>query len=131
MANANERRVVREGKDWMELQKVDPWGRLWRVTDGTVAVAGDIVRFDRLNRFEGAGEADLEAPLSPFEAEIVVDTVTKAVLLPESGEPSTPVRQTLRLFGILKAAGLQDQAQIVWEWLGLLEDGDQSGRHAA
>jgi hypothetical protein len=131
MADAKEKWVVREGKDWLELQKVDPEGCLWLVTHGTLAAVGDIVRFPRLGGFGGAGADDLEAPLSPFEAEIVVDTVTQCVLLPESGSPFHPGRLTLELLETLEAAGLKDQARIVREWLGPAAGGSRARRHAA
>jgi len=131
MADAKEKWVVREGKDWLELQKVDPEGCLWVVTHGTVAAVGDIVRFPRLGGVGGAGADDLDAPLSPFEAEIVVDTVTQSVLLPESGRPFHPLRLTLELLEILEAAGLKDQARIVREWLGPAAGGSRARRRAA
>lgn len=117
MADTREKWVVREGKDWMELRKVDPRGRLWVVLDGTVGMPGDIVRFPRLRSFVGGGTDGGEAPLSPFEAELVVDPVTRSVLLPESGEPSDHLGRALALFRTLKAAGLSDQARLVWDWL--------------
>lgn len=123
MADANEKWVVREGRDWMELRKVDPRGRLWVVLGGTVGLPGDVVRFPRLRRFAGTGTADREAPLSPFEAEIVVDMITRTILLPESGKPFNPLRRTLKLMKTLEAAGLKDQARVVWEWLGPAMDG--------
>ena len=113
MAEAKDKRVVREGRDWMELRKVDPRGRLWMVTGGTLAAVGDIVRFPRLRRLVDPQQADGEPPLSPFEAEIVVDTLTRVVLLPESGRPFNPLRRTLGLLRTLEAAGLEDQAEIV------------------
>ncbi len=131
MAEAKERWMAREGKDWMELQKVDPWGRLWVVLGGNVGTPGDIVRFPRHRRFVGAGTADREALPSPFEAEIVVDKVTRAVLLPESGRPFNPLREARVLLKKLEAAGLDDQARVVWEWIGSVEGDSKDDRCAA
>lgn len=132
MADAKEKWVVREGKDWMELQRVDPQGQLWVVLDGTVGMPGDIVRLPRLRNFVGTGAAAREAPLSPFEAELVVDPVTRSVLLPESGKPSDPQGQALALLKTLKTAGLKDQARVVWDWMrSTMGDSRREERDAA
>lgn len=131
MADANERFVVREGKDWMELKWVDPRRWLWVVIGGTVGAAGDIVRFPVHRRPGGRGVADQADPLSPFEAEIVVDMLTRAVLLPLSGTPSHPARQALKLLRILEAAQLNEQARIVRELVGTARGGRQTRLDAA
>jgi len=123
--------VLREGREWMKLRRVDARGRLWVVIDGTVAMAGDIVRVPRLGLRLWEPDSDAGEPVSPFETEIVVDTLTRAVLFPESGRPSNPAKPALRLFKILQAAGLREQARIVWEWMRSKEDNSRAGRRAA
>ncbi len=114
-----EKVVVREGRDWMEVRRIDPRRRLWVVTGGTVGVAGDVVRLPSLPR------------ISPFDAHIVVDSVTGAVLLPESGEPRSRLGKAMQLVRLLEAAGLPRQAQIVRDWLRDTWDDDLRERHAA
>ena len=109
----------------MELQKVDPDGLLWLVTGGTIAAVGDVVRVPSLERVDDPGDSDAAAGVSPFEAEIVVDSLTRAVLLP------SPFQDYASLLGDLEAAGLEAQAQIVREWSGLALRGKRSRRRAA
>ena len=131
MRSQDEKLVLREGRDWMELRKVGPGSGLWLVTGGTVGMAGDIVRVPRLGWIDPTADPDAVAEISPFEAEIVVDSVTRTVLLPESGQPFDPRLAAIRLVQTLDEAGLDLQARIVREWLDLTKRRGKTNRNAA
>lgn len=125
MEKAGERLVLREGRDWMEVRKVDSRGRLWAVVDGTVGMKGDIVWLPRLQWSRHApDDVDPDDAISPFEAEIVVDIVTKAVFLWKNFSPTGLIQS-------LKAAGLTEQMWIVRRWSARMLDDDEATRKAA
>lgn len=111
MGHEKEKLVLREGKDWMDLRKVDPGGRLWLVTGGTLAAAGDIVRIPGLRRVGASADSDAAMGVSPFDAEIVVDSLTRVVLLPGLLQGAGGLLRSL------EGAGLDAQARIVRDWL--------------
>lgn len=105
------------GRNWLKLRKIGGQSRLWLVVDGTTAMPGDVVCFSAVGWGMPAEGDDPASRLTPFDVDIVVDSVTGAVLLPESGTPASRFRQATQLVRHLEAEGLSDPAQIVRDWL--------------
>ena len=120
--------VLGEGKATMDLRRIDPRRRLWVVTGGTVGVVGDVVRLPDVGDFD---PGDCPQGVSPFDVEIVVDSVTREVILSESGRPKSQLERAMRLVRVLDAAGLPEQAQIVRDWLRDRWEEDLRERRAA
>lgn len=123
-----EKRVLGEGKATMELCRIDPRRGFWLVTGGTVGLAGDVVRVPDVRELDPSG---CQQEVTPFDAEFVVDSVTREVLLPESSRPKSRLGQAMGLVRLLEEAGLHEQAQIVRDWLCGSWEEDLRDRRAA
>lgn len=106
--------VLREGSDWVGLREIDRRDGLFLVLEGTVGAPGDVIQLGRgiPSRLADVVGPDGNTLVSPFDTEIVVDILTKEVLLDEAGG-SDPLHQGDRLVGSLLQAGLRKQARIV------------------
>jgi hypothetical protein len=118
-------------RNLLEVKEIDPRGRFWLVVGGTTALPGDVVRFPRLDGCLAATGKPLAGRLSPLDAEIVVDSVTRSVILPECGHPASRFKQAMALVRDLESSGLSDQAQIVRDWLQPTLDEEFHERDAA
>jgi len=117
-------RMLRSGRNWLEVKRIDPRGLFWLVLGGTTAMPGDVVCFPGFDSGLPGAEDDPPPRPSPCAAEVVVDSVTGAVLLPESGSPASRLRQAMKLVRDLEAADLSGAAQMVRDALRptLIED---------